>query len=169
MTCRANSDRGLGLDPGIVEIALTDRARAATEQASPRGNIGTRGPLYQNPGRIRHLAVLRQPQITPPLTTKAWLLVKAALARWPDGQFRRTWSCFDEPDNPRLGRVVAHRKPLASVDIDAGAAFHEALRLAAPVPRYGFRWHVLAQRQHELHTGHSAVVANRGTIIRTEE
>src|SRR5712691_3599336 len=33
MACRANADRGLGLDPGIVEITLTDRARATTEQA----------------------------------------------------------------------------------------------------------------------------------------
>src|SRR6266567_4216836 len=123
MACRANADHGLGLDARIVEIALTDRARAATEQTGPRGDICTRGPLHQNPGRIRPLAVLRQPQITPALTTKTWRLVKAALARGPEGQFRRTWGRFDEPDYPRLGRVVTHRKPLASVDRDAGAAF----------------------------------------------
>ena len=44
MACRANADGGLGFDPGIVEIALTNRARAATEQAGPRSDIRTRGP-----------------------------------------------------------------------------------------------------------------------------
>ena len=125
--------------------------------------------MHQNPGRIRPRAVLRQSQIAPTLTTKAWRLAKAALARRPEGQFRRAWGRLDEPDHLRLGRVVTHRKPLASVDRDAGAAFHKALRLTAPVPRDGFRWHVLAQRQHEFHPRRRAVVANRRTILWTEE
>src|SRR5262249_4483242 len=108
MACRANADRGLGLDPGIVEITLADWARATTEQAGSRGDIGTRGPLHQNPGRLRPRAVLRQSQITPTLTTKAWRLAKAALTRGSEGQFRRAWGSFDEPDHLRLGRIVTH-------------------------------------------------------------
>src|SRR5262249_20881010 len=99
IACRANADRGPGLDPGIVKVALADRARAATEQAGARSDIGTRGPLHQNPGRLRPRAVLRQSQITPTLTTKAWRLAKAALARGPEGQFRRAGGRFHEPNH----------------------------------------------------------------------
>src|SRR5258705_474081 len=104
---RAGSDPGLGFDPRVVEVALTDRARATAEEAGSGGDVGARGPLHENPGRIRPFAVHRESQIRAALTTEARRLIEAALAGGSQGSFRRTGGGLNEADHLRLRRVVA--------------------------------------------------------------
>src|SRR5262249_50039033 len=107
MASRAGSDVGLGLDPWVFEIAPTDRARTGAEEAGAGGDVGTRGPLHENPRRIRLLAVHREPEIRSALTAEARRLIEAALAGGSQGLFRRTGGSLDEADHLRLRRVVA--------------------------------------------------------------
>ena len=103
------------------------------------------------------------------MTTEAGRLIEATLAGGSQGSFRRTGGSLNEADHLRLRRVVAHRKPLSSVDVHAGAAFHKALRGAGPVPRDGLRWGVLGERSHELHPRRGAVIVDGRPIVETEE
>src|SRR5207244_2258029 len=114
----------LGLEPRVIEVARTDGPRATAEKAGSAGDVGARGPLHENPGRVRPFAVHRQSQIRAALTTEAGRLIEATLAGGSQGLFRRTGGSLNEADHLRLRRVVAHRKPLHSVDVPAGAAFH---------------------------------------------
>src|SRR4029434_321117 len=112
---RAGSDAGLGLDPRIVEVAPTDRARAAAEEAGSGGDVGAPGPLHENPGRVQVLAVHRESQIRAALTTDARRLIEAALAGRSQGSFRRTGGRLNGADHLRMSRRAPEGKPSPAV------------------------------------------------------
>ena len=153
--------------PRIGEAASPHR-RVGAGGIRPGGDIGTRGPLHEDPGRIGVGCMPAQRQARSPLPADAGRLVKTAVGLRK--QYRLAWAVgrLDEPHYLAAALVVTARKKLAPGDDDPRPALRERLGLSVPVPAARFRAHVLPELEHVFQPAPIPVRDVIGAVVSAE-